>query len=461
MKVSRLVLLLLCLFLTLPFAVSARAAESPQLMRVEVTAPFGSAGAIPSTINFSVLGDYTAGDQTLSTSSKYVVTVENGALQLYQIDKDTTTPILQDQTSITLQPAGDPANSMIEIDGKKVYKYREGMEFKLAGTGNVSIIPINIISVENYLKGVVPTEMSDSWELEALKAQAVAARTYAISEMKSVKGDGYINDTVKYQAYQGVNIEGGNANQAVDSTQGEVLTYSGNLISALYSASNGGYTEASENVWNGDGAPYLTEKQDPYDAKISPYMGWTVTLTASDISEKLAAANLSVGTVQNVQLLSAYPSQRIADLAIQGDKGTEHISKDRARTVFGLKSALYTITTQGAQPAAPAKVAIKGKTGTVQKPLAGLKVYTAHGLKPVASAGSIGSVVQGASQQVTYSGQPAVGNVTSVTFSGSGWGHGVGMSQWGAREMAKEDKNYTDITSFYYPGAQLSQSYGN
>ncbi|WCK53618.1 SpoIID/LytB domain-containing protein [Aneurinibacillus sp. Ricciae_BoGa-3] len=458
MKASRLVLLLLCLFLNLPFAVIARAAENPQIMRVEVTAPFGSAGAIPSTINFTVLGDYTAADQTLSTGSKYVVTVENGALQLYQIDKDTTTPILKDQISIMLQPAGDAGNSMVELDGKKVYKYREGMQFMLAGGANSSIVPINIISVENYLKGVVPTEMSDSWELEALKAQAVAARTYAISEMKSVKGDGYINDTVKYQAYQGVNIEGDHANQAVDSTQGQVLTYSGNLISALYSASNGGYTEASENVWSGNGAPYLIEKQDPYDAKISPHMGWTVTLSAADIAKKLAAANLSVGTVQNVQLLSSYPSQRVADLAVVGDKGTQHISKDRARTVFGLKSALYTITTQGAQPAAPAKVAIKGKTGTVQKALTGLRVYTAQGLKNVTSAGS---VVQGANQRMAYASQPAAGNVVSVTFTGSGWGHGVGMSQWGAREMAKEDKNYLDITAFYYPGAQLSQNYGN
>ncbi|WP_027414925.1 SpoIID/LytB domain-containing protein [Aneurinibacillus terranovensis] len=464
MKAARIFGGLLSVCLIFPFASFAHAEE--QQVKVEITSPFSTDAGTLSSINFSVTEDYLAEGTPIAAGQKYVVSLESGVLNLYQINGDSLNPIIQGKTSIVLTPANSAVDdNMVELDGdKSSNKYRESMEFRLGvKNGQSCIIPINELSVDNYLKGVVPMEMSDSWEMEALKAQAVAARTYVMKSMQSLNANGYINDTVKYQAYRGVNIEGDNATQAVEGTKGEVLTYNGQLISALYSSSDGGYTESSENVWSGGAYPYLTEKPDPYDAKISPHIGWQETYTIGDIEKKLAAAGMGVGTVKSIQLAAVYPSHRIADLVIQGDKGTQHLSKERARTVLGLKSAMYTIklnTTGNAasNPDPNSTVTVLGQTAE-KKNLLGLSVQTATGVKPVAPGKT---VIQGATGQASLSGQQAsAGTIASVTFTGNGWGHGVGMSQWGAREMAKEGKTFAEILDFYYQGAVLTQNDGN
>lgn len=122
--------------------------------------------------------------------------------------------------------------------------------------------PINEVYIEDYLKGVVPFEMMASWNKEALKAQAVAARTYALSYLNRV-----IDDTINYQVYAGYSWNP-SSTAAVDETKGEVLKSNGRLISAVFSASNGGKTESNVNVWGTAAVPYLTIKADPFDAKI-------------------------------------------------------------------------------------------------------------------------------------------------------------------------------------------------
>ena len=127
---------------------------------------------------------------------------------------------------------------------------------------------INYLPLEKYLYGVVPYEMSNSWPVEALKAQAVCARGYVISHM-STSGTYDVTDTSSYQVYKGYESSYTNSNNAVNATSGQVLTYGGSIANTYYSASNGGQTELPQNVWVSS-LPYCVMKDDPYDLR-NPY----------------------------------------------------------------------------------------------------------------------------------------------------------------------------------------------
>ena len=147
------------------------------------------------------------------------------------------------------------AKDILTISG---WKYRGILELKINGDGK--IIPINIINLEEYLQGVVPAEMSGSVypQLEALKAQTLAARTYAVRNKGQYAAEGYdLCNTPSSQVYKGVNVEQELTNQAIAETRGEVLSYGGELINALFTSTCGGHTEDVENVFKGDGVPYL------------------------------------------------------------------------------------------------------------------------------------------------------------------------------------------------------------
>jgi stage II sporulation protein D len=187
----------------------------------------------------------------------YTVKLQNGALQLY---KDQTL-IKNYGTSFQIVPAVYDLNNYVSINGRK---YLGTITFTIEGG---YIRPINKLPLEDYLKGVVPNEMPASWHKEALKAQATAARTYALNKIGSV-----IDDTILFQSYGGFywnTSTYNNSNQAVDETTGLVLRYSGNLISAVYSSSNGGNTESNSNYWGTTQRDYLPAQVDTFDPKIT------------------------------------------------------------------------------------------------------------------------------------------------------------------------------------------------
>jgi len=470
MKLGKVLPVVLSLGLMLPFAGPAHAAEEP-VVKVELTAPFAlSSTEALTTMTFTVNGNYTVEGQPsfiLIAGQKYFVQLENGALSLYRFGQmGMPVPLVQGVSTLTLTPSlPDGEAATLKVEGKTEYSYRGGLELRVGYKGTIQrIIPINIVGMENYLKGVVPSEMYTSWNREALKAQAVAARTYAVRKLNTQPG-GYINDTVQYQVYKGVTNENQNSNLAVEETKGEVLSYNGSLIDAVYSSSNGGYTEAAENVWKGSGVPYLTAKPDPYDAASGTKdRSWQQTLTLAQLQDKIKNRTPAVGTIKKIEVKQTYPSGRVADLAIEGDKGELHLSKDEARTVLGLRSARYTVQANYSTPT-PASVkellAINSDVTTARKEAGGLVIASSTTTK--ASTGA-NLVIQGAEQKkaVSQSGNGTASQpvLTSVTFNGSGYGHGVGMSQWGAQQMAKEGKTYRDILDFYYAPAQITGEYG-
>nr|WP_263324809.1 SpoIID/LytB domain-containing protein [Neobacillus sp. Marseille-Q6967] len=257
----------LCIFPTFAYADSSADFESTESISVKLKRFLGNQTEISLAIN----GKYLINNSEEITEGKsYKVRVENGTtLVLYENGAKLGTY----QNSFLITPIQYGINNYSVINGRN---YLGNIEFTIESGSYVR--PINTLPLEDYLKGVVPGEMPAGWSVEALKAQAVAARTYVKSKSGAV-----IDDTISYQAYDGY-IWGSslykNSNAAVEETAGKVLRYNGNLISAVYSSSNGGFIESNANYWGTPQVPYLIAKRDPYDPKIS----WNIALNKQQIN---------------------------------------------------------------------------------------------------------------------------------------------------------------------------------
>lgn len=299
-------------------------------------------------------------------------------------------------------------------------RYRGSMEFRVDSRG---ITAINHLPVEEYLYAVVPSEMPASWPLEALKAQAVAARSYVLANRGSNNSQGFdVLADQKSQVYRGYDVEHPAATRAVEETRGVVLTYRGQVANVVFHSSSGGYTENSEDVWVGR-LEYLRSRPDPFDRhQANPHYNWSVTYTAEQLKEQLASRGYQFSQVHDLEILerttsgARVKSMRITGLDTSGRPLVVEIGRDPAkpkadevRWALGLKSAFF----------------------TMEKVIAG-----------------------------TSSGGQHFSRLVSVTFRGNGWGHGLGMSQYGALGMAEKGYSYQEILQYYYPGTTLVLNYG-
>lgn len=213
---------------------------------------------------------------------------------------------------------------------------------------------ILIVAFEPYLYGL--GEMPSSWHTEALKAQAIAARTYALEKVqrlgqnRSVCNCGLYASTVD-QAYVGARQEVTSWVGAVDATKGQVVTYSGKLIQAFYSSSSGGFTENNEYVWGGTALPYLRGKCDPgdYASGANPHSNWSVVLDGDQIGQRFAKGGYNVGSVTKIEFLSPRGvSGRVrpvidsthGGVRVTGSKSAVRVSGGTFRSLLGLKSTL-------------------------------------------------------------------------------------------------------------------------
>ncbi|MEK5498921.1 SpoIID/LytB domain-containing protein [Bacillus sp. FSL M8-0077] len=342
------------------------------------------------------------------------------------------------------------SNGKISLKGIKTYntlrvvpeKYSTKNVLKIAGKpylGNVNfaiesgyIRPTNeSIPFEDYLKGVVPNEMPASWHVEALKAQAVAARTYSVKSIGKV-----VPDTTAFQVYGGYNWYT-NSTKAVDATKGKVLKYNNQLISATYYSSNGGYTEASEEVW-GNALPYLVAKKDTKD----PVNAWTLKLSKKQLGTTLTASTAA-------SEWSKAKEANAADLA--GLKSWLLKNKETAASDMRIAS-ISSLTFSGKTKGQRAKTVsiklnyhLKNKTGT----------YTVNKSTTASMKMTEFRTVMGATK-VKSTFASVKNNTNDFTISGKGYGHGIGMSQYGAKARAESGNSYSSILSFYYPGTKLT-----
>ncbi|MEY2985520.1 MAG: SpoIID-like protein [Cyanobacteriota bacterium] len=235
-------------------------------------------------------------------------------------------------TQITIEPSGD---GRIWIGDRW---YRGKVRLLRQGDG---VTAVNLVDLEEYLYSVVGSESIPTWPLEALKAQAVAARTYAIYKASKDSSRYYdLDTTTATQVYKGLNYEYVSTVEAVEATQGQVMTYGGKVILAAFHAASGGHTENVEDVWMSP-LPYLRGVVD-YDQH-SPVFQWDKTLTANDVSRHIEG----VGTVTSMTPVKMTPRGRVATMLISGTRGRKNLSGNQVRQALQLRSTLFTVSKAG------------------------------------------------------------------------------------------------------------------
>jgi stage II sporulation protein D len=222
-------------------------------------------------------------------------------------------------------------------------------------TGGKRVRVVNTVGLESYLWGVVPSEMPDRWPAEALKAQAVVARSYALSHLEE-GGDFDLYPDTRSQVYGGVAAESKPAKDAVNATAGQVVLYEGEVADTFFSSSSGGRTANVQDVWTGSKPlPYLVSVPDPYDT-LSPYHDWgPMQFGAAQLGKKLGAR----GRLLDIRT-SAAADGRVRTLTLVGTKGTRTISGSTARAAMGLRSTWFTIGAMTLTP--PAAPLVYGTT---------------------------------------------------------------------------------------------------
>ncbi|MEG0321216.1 MAG: SpoIID/LytB domain-containing protein [Oscillospiraceae bacterium] len=322
--------------------------------------------------------------------------------------------------------------------------------FRYACAGELLTV-INALPLEDYINCVISQEMSESWPLEALKAQAVCARSYAISCSSRHASAGFdLCATTHCQAYPGASRIGENTTRAAAETAGICAWYNGAIASTVYFSCDGGATEDAKNVWVTD-VPYLKGKIDPYEPTVmagSPHYGWSTTYTKEELRQKLIGrGHTNCGEIVNFYVSKTTELGHVYSVTFVDDKGESYsYFKDDARIMLNLKSldfkisggevaqSSYSVNGTGSIQTTEGAYAIDGSGNVL--PMSGpAYVITAEGTAPLAPASQ--------SQAGTY------------TITGNGWGHHVGMSQWGANAMAKQGLTYLDILNFYYTGIEI------
>jgi len=278
---------------------------------------------------------------------------------------------------------------------------------------------INIVYMEDYLRGVVPPEIGPRTEeeLEAVKAQAVAARTYAMAHLKQYEGEPYdIKSSIMDQLYHGIRVENKLVNEAINHTSGRVIMHHDDLINAYYHSTCGGRTDDIADVWDKKDVAYLKSVDDASACSWSKYYNWRETFTEKQlrgrVEQYLASdrgRDLRIGPITDVIIGERSAGGRIARLLVRTDSDVYRFQKDRIRWVIGRTSNPDLIL-----PSDRFDVDIERDSNQ---------------------------------------------NIVQVTFRGQGYGHGVGMCQCGAIGHAREGWQFSDILTHYYTDVEIKKLY--
>ncbi len=402
-----------------------------------------------------------------STAKKSVnISSESGFYMGYEVDGEFVQEAELTETSVTVTagegttvaigayiyeadqfPTLYPIGGNVTVDGTE---YRGGVQFKRINGGALTVI--NVVDIEQYLYSVIGKEMSPSWNIEALKAQAVCARGFALSNYNKFEKYGFnLDTTTTSQVYKGVSTETESTRQAADQTKGQVLKHDGKIIQSIYCASMGGASANAENVWGGS-YPYLVSVTDPYEnPDEATRYSWSITLTANDIKNCLASSGVNIGDITSVEIVNQDSAGYVTELLFTGTEGTHTVKRSDCRTIFGgkLHSQRYTIA--GSEETYPS-ITIISADGIFTKPSNEIHVQGSGKM-------SVLSVLSATLSKIFAPQSGGTVAAGEYTFNGNGWGHGVGMSQWGAKAMADKGFTYEDILTFYYTGTYLENAY--
>jgi stage II sporulation protein D len=295
--------------------------------------------------------------------------------------------LIQDDQFNRVPRDGEKLALLEKTDGMLLIRQRPYTGRVEVWRGKNGLYLVNEIALEDYVKSVVKSETGKDWDLEALKAQAVVARTYAVNRKLHANGSKYdLTSSVMDQLYYG-DVQDEKVEEAVRETKGEILIYDGKPIEALYHSTCGGVTEDASEVF-GHEVPYL--KSAKHKCDLSPYAFWARKFPLSGIAEALG-----VKKVAGVKIKDYTVSGRVRNFEIVTDRGVLVVKGNDLRRLLGWKNLPSTL----------------------------IKSLELDG--------------------------------DSLSVEGSGYGHGVGLCQWSALEMARDGKDYKEILSSFYQGTQL------
>lgn len=370
---KKILLMFLCVFSI--FAEETLENNFGSLLRVGITRFQNSSIVVKNVGSFKVIADDKEFLVERDTTVKF--SISNG--RLYFEDNS--------YKSISLEKIDQNGLFALSKDGKNFGRFRGNFTLRVV---NGKILPINNVFAEEYLYSVVPSEIGSSFPDEAIKAQAVAARSYLYFNL-SGSGSGYMDmwDNINSQMYLGYDRENSKINDLVNQTFNEILTYNGKVIQALFHSTSGGKTASNEDVWpSGKPIPYLRAVDDSENGTISPRQNWVVEISKSEFSKLAGFYTDNINILETGQGRAKY-------LELSGQK-TKKVTGEELRRIIGVTRLYSTLFT----------VENKDK---------------------------------------------------SFVFTGSGFGHGLGMPQYSAYTMAQNGKTYIDILTYYYTGVQLTK----
>ncbi|MBU8933941.1 MAG: SpoIID/LytB domain-containing protein [candidate division Zixibacteria bacterium] len=351
----------------------------------------------------------TGGQQAVYYSSRPVTVRSQGSF--LTVVSNTGTTIQDNVDEVNIIPRG--SGNYINLYGKP---YR-GITQVLPYGRNVQLI--NIVYMEDYLRGVVPPEIGKRTknELEAVKAQAVAARTYALSHLQQYPSERYdMKASIYDQVYEGTKVENSVANRAIDETAGNVIMYEDKMIEAYYHSTCGGATDDIAHVWDRKSIPYLKAVTDDGACSWSKYYNWKEHFTEKQLRGRIEqymasdrGRDMRIGEIRDITIGERTPGNRIAKLTIHTDNDNYRFFRDRIRWVIGRTSN-------------PDLILPSDRFDVI----------------------------------ITRDG---AGSIQNITFQGQGYGHGVGMCQCGAIGKARQGELFGDILRHYYQGTEIRKLY--
>jgi stage II sporulation protein D len=366
------------------------------------------------TQNHALIGRYGANAKVSVIWKNKVLYINNVIAKVDQIDIENDSP--KSSTPIVVND--------------KAYRGDIHLRAQVKGIG-----VINELLIEDYLLGVVPKEMPADWPMEALKSQTVAARTFALYNLHKHEAEGFdLCATTHCQVYGGADAEQPRSSAAVLATRGQVMLFEGKTIYAPFHTDSGGFTENSEDVW-GTYLPYLRAVKDEDQA--APAHQWTVTFTPLQLQTKLQEAGYTIGTLESIELSPLQTAGknfgdrsaagRVKNIRFAGTASAVSLTGAKVRSILGLKSNYFDI---------------RGLTRKNNSLLIPGNAYTKTERHTNKADG------QNSEKKAT----------ADIIFEGHGWGHGLGFSQWGAKEMAQHS-DYAGILTHYYTNIEIKKIY--
>lgn len=334
-------------------------------------------------------------------------------------------------------------DNVISVDGKQ---YRGSIILKKDENGLLTVI--NNVELEDYIASVVSSEMSSSFNIEALKAQAVCTRTYVLKNINKHSSRGFdVCASVDCQAYNGISGEKEKTVSAACETAGVVMKYDGNIIEAVYSATSGGWTEDVKNVWGSD-IPYLTAVEDPYESKDVYGSSWEKEISIEKATEIMESKGYNLGTVKSIEVVESTERGVVTKLRVVGTEGTKEFTREGCRLAFGTitYSQAFTVSPKYEYTKSQPLYAYGGK-----KLSDNVSVLSAEGITKRSTDNVLLKGIITHTHSATVSGP-----LTGFVFNGRGYGHLVGLSQNGANGMADAGFTYEEILKHYYKGIELN-----